>query len=1203
MRPKLLEIEGLQSFRDKQTIDFSILGETGLFGIFGPTGSGKSTILDAVTFALYGDVRRAKSGTQGIINSDRKTVRVSFTFEMMKDGTRREYRVERVSQRKKNSDHVEAKIARLIKITGAGEVVLCDRANDVTNTVQELLGLSGKDFTRAVVLPQNSFQEFLLLGNAERRGMLERIFYLEEYGKDLMEKLGRKMSGLKTRIDVLSGRLMDYEDASDEALLQAEEAMKFAAAELDEKLEELNKTEALYNEAKAVWELVQEIEHINSAERDHLSLKNVMAEKRLLLERAVKADGLMEMIRNRSELKAGLEEIAKALNEIEATLPKAMEELSNTRSAQQALKKEAAVEQPRLIEQRGRLINALQIKKEIVDLDTELNSLNRESLELADAVDKETRSLTGEESGLAELQKKFAELNAEADSLKTPPDYRKEIQDGARLENDVQNLIKNVRELELEAGVLKSGVDSVAQRLKEVRGKIDSTKKELDEAQARKKEHDSLAPADKKDLQSRIERLHSLQGIFEKLSFLKTELDSMKDKLDKQARELDSSASRTESLNEARDKAGMLLEERRRELESLEHESYRNAAIRLSMDLREGEPCPVCGATHHPNPAAGGKTADEDELGERLKEARERLNQADKEYKDAEKECILANEQHRTLVEQNRQLIQEHEQKAMAYAGEKEKLPESLRNLELDDVRLELERMRRKSEEMSKAVEAWENEQEELKNSIQSLVDRMAELRISENGLASEYKVSRDNLESTEKAIEDAMSQHAEAKGKYDAFLKRFGLESASSELSRISDSDRRLHDLQGAATEAQAAADKLKELVEQRREALGRLKEKSIGVESDKRNLAGRRDALEKRVMELAGNVSIEDEIRRIDDRIAGYAEGEGKYAETITKLEEKTRSLENNKSALAGRKAIYEENLGKEEARLEAALRDRGFNGIEDVERSVLPKESQDGIRHELEDYDQKGINIKAQKDVIIRKLGSRSITEDEWRSASTAYMETAAQKEACVARYEISKSKLSELKAKHEKWAEISRIYHELTHRLSLLEQIKKLLGAGKGSFIDYIAEERLRYVAKRASDTLSAMTRFKYELELDADSGFIIRDNANGGVHRTVTSLSGGETFLTSLSLALALSEQIQLKGQSPLEFFFLDEGFGTLDNSLLDNVMDSLERLSGNERVIGLISHVPELRGRLARRLIVEPPTSRGEGSRVRIEKA
>jgi exonuclease SbcC len=80
MRPKLLEIEGLQSFRDVQSIDFEGLGETGLFGIFGPTGSGKSTVLDAITFTLYGKVKRAERGTQGIINTNLKTTKVSFTF-------------------------------------------------------------------------------------------------------------------------------------------------------------------------------------------------------------------------------------------------------------------------------------------------------------------------------------------------------------------------------------------------------------------------------------------------------------------------------------------------------------------------------------------------------------------------------------------------------------------------------------------------------------------------------------------------------------------------------------------------------------------------------------------------------------------------------------------------------------------------------------------------------------------------------------------------------------------------------------------------------------------------------------------------------------------------------------------------------------------------------------------------------------------
>jgi exonuclease SbcC len=112
---------------------------------------------------------------------------------------------------------------------------------------------------------------------------------------------------------------------------------------------------------------------------------------------------------------------------------------------------------------------------------------------------------------------------------------------------------------------------------------------------------------------------------------------------------------------------------------------------------------------------------------------------------------------------------------------------------------------------------------------------------------------------------------------------------------------------------------------------------------------------------------------------------------------------------------------------------------------------------------------------------------------------------------------------------------------------------------------------------------------------------MRDDANGGVKRPVSTLSGGETFLTSLALALSLSTQIQLSGEYPLQFFFLDEGFGTLDVDLLDTVITALEKLQSQNLSVGVISHVAELRARLPRKLIVEPAEPSGKGSTVYLE--
>ena len=128
----------------------------------------------------------------------------------------------------------------------------------------------------------------------------------------------------------------------------------------------------------------------------------------------------------------------------------------------------------------------------------------------------------------------------------------------------------------------------------------------------------------------------------------------------------------------------------------------------------------------------------------------------------------------------------------------------------------------------------------------------------------------------------------------------------------------------------------------------------------------------------------------------------------------------------------------------------------------------------------------------------------------------------------------------------------------------------------------------------------MTKGRYVLEIDDNLNFVIRDNYNGGLRRSIKTLSGGETFLTSLALALALSSQIQLKGSAPLEFFFLDEGFGSLDSELLDIVMESLEKLHSEKLSVGIISHVEELKNRVPVKLLVTPNDG-GNGSKISIE--
>lgn len=92
MRPIKLELSGLNSYTDKQIVDFEKLTERGLFGIFGPTGSGKSTILDAITLAMYGNISR---NTKEFINSSSKETVLSYEFEIGTKNNKRRYLVDR----------------------------------------------------------------------------------------------------------------------------------------------------------------------------------------------------------------------------------------------------------------------------------------------------------------------------------------------------------------------------------------------------------------------------------------------------------------------------------------------------------------------------------------------------------------------------------------------------------------------------------------------------------------------------------------------------------------------------------------------------------------------------------------------------------------------------------------------------------------------------------------------------------------------------------------------------------------------------------------------------------------------------------------------------------------------------------------------------------------------------------------------------
>ncbi len=273
--------------------------------------------------------------------------------------------------------------------------------------------------------------------------------------------------------------------------------------------------------------------------------------------------------------------------------------------------------------------------------------------------------------------------------------------------------------------------------------------------------------------------------------------------------------------------------------------------------------------------------------------------------------------------------------------------------------------------------------------------------------------------------------------------------------------------------------------------------------------------------------------------------------------------------------------------------------FKSIEKAQELLQWEENIKEWEQEIKEFDNEKRDIDNNINKLMKELSGESITKEKWniiKEEKTSLEEKLKELQGIIGG---QKSKIERLKDDLEDKRENEKQKKELDHKLDLIKEIDDLV-RGK-SFVEFVAVRQLRYIALEASKRLMEITNNRYRLELNEQGEFVISDLYNGGVKRDCNTLSGGETFLSSLALALALSSRIQLKGRSSMEFFFLDEGFGTLDSNLLDVVMDSLENLQNENLKVGIISHVEELKHRVPVKLMVEPAEAGIRGTKVSIK--
>lgn len=1172
MKPIKLEVKGLNSFIDKQVVEFDKLTERGLFGIFGPTGSGKSTILDGITLALYGDIARKSSN---YINTNCDGVYVSYEFQITGNEVKR-YRVDREFKRDNKSGGIRNKSSKIIDITGGVENVLEEKAKAVTSKCEEIIGLKLDDFMRTVVLPQGKFSEFLKLEGKERRNMLERLFNLRKYGDDLSSKLSLEIRKEKDKMNVLEGQLKGYEGVSEEALKAKEEEIKEINLSIKSKEELLNKIKKEFEEAEKVWNTQKELYDKRIEEESLVSRSEEIKSFKEKVEISNNADKVIVFINN-------LEEILKEINKEDLKfneLNKKLEELINLREENKLKFEEVA-------KKKEEKLPDLRLKKEkLLESQKErdiLFQIKADGVKLKEACKKifEDRSkcdtkLNSIEENEKRLNEELKEKEERKEELFVHEEFKNKINSGLFILNSYEGLDKQFNEIKSEEIELKKYIKNLTEDKekseKDLKVKIESLSKTRDKLE-------SLLKKTPGDSNSILEKQIKLGEYREKLNKYKEIKNSLEESL--------KSKNNFEEKLKAFENQKLLLEKEVRELkEYINKVKVEELAHKLRENLVDGECCPVCGSIHHElNKVEKINLEESNEKTTLLESKEEKLKDLILEFSKIEA----------TLEYENKKI--EELNISIEEVGEVNE--ERLKSLEeeFNTLKDKIEEFNLKKENLEKNLEKLKEEKNNLENIFNKAEVILCEKIVREKEIASkvkeldkELKLKNSELNSikNELKIEDIKLEN-------DLILKKEKEKNLLEKEIRI---------LRTQLEESNKIKDEL-------REKRDKLKENYL---SQKSLLDGKVEVYREKERMIKGALKgLIDEalpIEKID--IKGLLEDlqlEIDYIEkSYLNLSEEKEKLEKvfnnmNQEMAVTKERVNSLNLRKEneEKKVNLALEEEGFKTILEVKEGILSKDVKEKLKILIEEYHNNFIKVRANIELLIKKLNGKSLTEEEW----TRVLQEKNNTEKELKEVEEIKIRLvtesESIKKKLEEQRDILHIKAKQEHKLALLSDLEKLFKGKK--FVEFIAANQLKYISIEASKKLKDITNGVYGLEVDENGKFIIRDYKNGGAERDASTLSGGETFLASLALALSLSSQIQLKGTAPLELFFLDEGFGTLDDNLLDVVMSSLERLHHERLSVGIISHVESIKNRVPVKLILTPAEAGIGGSKVKIERS
>lgn len=1173
MRPIKLELSGLNSYIDKATVDFEKLTDRGLFGIFGNTGSGKSTILDAITIAMYGNISR---NTKEFINSSCDKAIISYEFEIGSKNTKRRYKVDRTIVR--TNTGTKTSYARLVEIKNdETETVLADKVGDVNTKVTQIVGLTANDFTRSVVLPQGKFNDFLKLTGSERRDMLERIFNLEKYGRGLIDKVRKRKNIQNQSLRDITSKLSQYDGVNEQVYDGIEKELE-ELKELEKiKNNEFESAQQKYTESNEIYEKQLQKETYEKRKKE-LDLKNQeIRDKATQLENAINAEKVNPYIFEVQKLDKKINEDNSHSQMLEKKLDILSKELLLSKNKYEEAYQNKNENMPKLSEEKTKLQRAFKLEEELISLDKELKEIKEKGTSLNKEKDILEKSKLDLESKKEIITKSVKDLESKISKLKISADLKQKIFLAYEYEKE-NNTISNEKSTKVDRlDEISKNLDDVNLKIKYVQRDKNLVESKLNELEIHQDCLNKKSPGENEDIVSKTEYVTSLRlkiDIIKENEAKKDELQSDLNKILEQKHHVERELL---ALNDRLDSTKRHVDDLEKEVDKLR---YLNLALELRKELKENMPCPVCGSRHHEN-------LDKVNQDEQISFTKSKLEK-------------LKQEEH--LIKNN---IDDLNSKNSEYvSAEKIKLKEmeevkfKIGELKSSELSSRLDEESKKLEILKINVQRWQQDKEDTDNKLKKLKEEKnliekEELKLQEN--INTYKKLSKELKEEIEVIDVKLKKVKEEYMGLKAVVK---IQDLGSKVIEINKNEKITEDLNKQYQEVAQTKDTIDNEIKKYQDSLHKTElelMKAREIYTEKRKV---REEKYNDIIAITKGESSKYLLESLELSINKLITQE---ESTKKKLEEQKIEYDKystEKSNVDGRLKIAKEQFESQSDILNQLLIDYKFESIYAVKRALLEPDHKRRLHDEITEYDEEQKILTLKIEGLIEYLCGRTVKLEVFEELKNKIYNLKVEVGTIAKNIGAKQNTLNTLRESIEKVKELNKELKVVQHNVDLLEDLDKIVQGNR--FVEYVATNQLKYIALEASKRLEGITKGRYALEIDSTLNFVMRDNFNGGQRRSVDTLSGGETFLTSLSLALALSSQIQLKGSAPLEFFFLDEGFGSLDNELLEVVMESLEKLHSDKLSVGIISHVEELKNRVPIKLVVSPSEA-GSGSKVKIE--